>query len=329
MSRTQWIDNAKGIAIILVVAAHVWRGLRDAKLLAWTQAFQYLDFTVYSFHMAAFFLLAGLTASISRGKGKGWLRPILELYAVYLFWSFLQTLLMLGLSRLTNGSVSVYDLISVPFHAPAQFWFIYILILFRVVVNVVPERVGLYAAATFFLGASMLTRSESFAFKFSHYLLFFVAGYYLVPRLDWLRLDRTVTESLMATAVTLALSFACMHFGLRSYDSILALPLAAFGMLAIFYCSRAIENIAIGQIFNLLGRYSLPIYILHIIAASGVRILLVRLGITDGHILVLVCTLAGLILPVCAYLAADRFGLEALFSMRWSRRTRKQAKVTP
>ena len=59
--RAEWIDAAKGAAIMAVVFGHVWRGLDTAGLGPGAPIFETVDRFIYLFHMPAFFLLAGLT----------------------------------------------------------------------------------------------------------------------------------------------------------------------------------------------------------------------------------------------------------------------------
>src|SRR4051794_36832842 len=57
--RVEWIDTAKGIAIILVVVGHDLRGLMAAGILPRAGATEIIDGWIYAFHMPLFFVLAG------------------------------------------------------------------------------------------------------------------------------------------------------------------------------------------------------------------------------------------------------------------------------
>jgi fucose 4-O-acetylase-like acetyltransferase len=324
--RSQWIDNAKGQAILLVVIAHVWRGLRDAKLLEWTPSLQYLDYTIYSFHMPAFFVLAGVTAYISDSKGRGWIRAVVQLYAVYLFWSLIQTSLMFFLSKLTTGNLTLRDIYLIPIKPNAQFWFVLALIQFRIAANILPSRCLLVLAVCLFAYGTQILKSESGPFQICHFLLYFAVGYrsveWIEQRLESSLIGNARYQALMLLVPgLLALSLVFFISGL-SYDSVFAVVLAGVGMLTLYHSSRALESKRSGQLFNVLGLYSLPIYILHIMAASGVRVAAVRLGITDNaFVLFVLCVLAGIAAPIVAYQIAARVGLAWLFTMRWKRST--------
>ncbi len=59
-NRTDWVDYAKGIGILLVVYGHVARGLFNANIDMPTAFYHMADSVVYSFHMPLFFFLSEL-----------------------------------------------------------------------------------------------------------------------------------------------------------------------------------------------------------------------------------------------------------------------------
>jgi hypothetical protein len=63
-----------------------------------------------------------------------------------------------------------------------------------------------------------------------------------------------------------------------------------------------------------LGQQSMTIYLVHILAGSGCRIILLKVfGISSVGIHLLIGTLGGLLLPLLFYIGCIRFGLSALF----------------
>ncbi|HDY8515303.1 TPA: acyltransferase family protein, partial [Klebsiella pneumoniae] len=69
--REVWVDYAKALGIILVVAGHVNRGLYSSGIYISKQFYTLFDSVIYTFHMPLFFFLSGLffVKSIG-GKGK-------------------------------------------------------------------------------------------------------------------------------------------------------------------------------------------------------------------------------------------------------------------
>jgi fucose 4-O-acetylase-like acetyltransferase len=91
--RTDWVDYAKGIGIILVVYAHLLSSGYHGGLAINTHFFLLSDSIIYSFHMPLFFFLSGLFARQSymkRGVKTFFLSKIKILGYPYLIWSCIQ-----------------------------------------------------------------------------------------------------------------------------------------------------------------------------------------------------------------------------------------------
>lgn len=105
--RISWIDVAKGILIFLVVLGH-------------SQITKTTALVIYSFHMAAFFFLSGLTFSANndfwiflKKKLSALLLPYLAFSFLFLAFQFLKaTILHMGVFNLRSGIVSVFIPIS-------------------------------------------------------------------------------------------------------------------------------------------------------------------------------------------------------------------------
>ena len=60
-SRLNWIDYARGIAIILVCYRHVYEGSKEAGIPVKDYNFlEYANISLYSFRMPLFFIISGL-----------------------------------------------------------------------------------------------------------------------------------------------------------------------------------------------------------------------------------------------------------------------------
>jgi predicted histidine transporter YuiF (NhaC family) len=54
----------------------------------------------------------------------------------------------------------------------------------------------------------------------------------------------------------------------------------------------------------------MTIYVMHVLATAGTRIVMVKLGIdVPGTVYLAACTAAGIIAPLCAHVVLDRLGL--------------------
>src|SRR5882762_1606658 len=89
--RLDTIDIVKALAIILVAVGHTAQGLFHRGWWA-TPSFFFTDRYIYSFHMAAFFFVAGLFAAQSLAKRGAWsftLQKLGTLIYPYVLWAVL------------------------------------------------------------------------------------------------------------------------------------------------------------------------------------------------------------------------------------------------
>ncbi|RYF96403.1 MAG: acyltransferase, partial [Chitinophagaceae bacterium] len=113
-TRLQWVDHARGLAIIMVVYRHVIVGMQRSSLPV-TELMYSLQEVVYNFRMPVFFILSGifLTASLKKkdslSVGKD--RAATILYP-YLVWGTITILLQILFSGYANAKREWSDLLN-------------------------------------------------------------------------------------------------------------------------------------------------------------------------------------------------------------------------
>ncbi|MFT4505348.1 OpgC domain-containing protein [Caballeronia sp. 15711] len=93
--------------------------------------------------------------------------------------------------------------------------------------------------------------------------------------------------------------------------------------LTMIVCYRANQTLAKAPLV-LCGQRSMHMYVMHILAAAGIRIVLTRAGVENGYVLLLIVTVFGIVLPlgvsqaleiagrvVCGTLPAPRTGVRS------------------
>lgn len=93
--RIEWIDIAKAIGIILVIAGHSYN---DCGLINW----------IYSFHMPLFFFLSGLTFTVNDRTITGFIkRKVKSLLIPYLMYSFVYIIFYFVINTFGNGTIDL------------------------------------------------------------------------------------------------------------------------------------------------------------------------------------------------------------------------------
>lgn len=322
--RSTWVDYAKAVGIVLVVYGHVARGLVNAGLPVDPLLRGLVDSIVYSFHMPLFFFLSGLhfREALAKRGGLGLvLNKVDTIFYPYVVWSLLQGGIEVGLAPYTNSHVGWGEVLALLWAPRAQFWFLH----------------SLFAV---FVAGALLYSLCGFRHVWLLWLAF--AGYYCGKAMPWIAPLAGVV-SVLIVHFALGIAFATVRsrferagIGLAVLLLVLAvvgqyafhvtfgldytaggpaqLILATVSILALAACCIVLGRWRIGWL-RFVGVSSMSIYLMHILAGSGIRIVLQRLfGIHDVAVHLLVGTILGILLPLLAQALIRRAGMGFLFA---------------
>ena len=327
--RNQWVDYAKAIGILLVVYGHVARGLYNAGIAIPEKTYALADSIVYSFHMPLFFFLSGLFfyQSLTKRGGRALIASKIDTIAYpYILWSLLQGSIEVFLSSHTNSNIHMNDVLALFWSPRAQFWYLYALFVVFIVSTVLYKMAPKHLAAQvvtplLLLAASLLyifpqLLPKIFIFRYiANDLVFFVLGIFftqLAHKTDFL--GRPVSLVLLTTAVIAYQYYFHVNKGFTNAHK--GLPLLLLASLTIIWvvslAKVATQKYSKTMLF--IGASSMGIYLMHIVAGSGARVLLKALGIYSYSVhLWLGCALA-VLGPLAALYFIKRFKIPLLFS---------------
>lgn len=316
----QWVNTAKGIGIILVVYGHVARGLDSAGINF--LFFATTDALIYSFHMPLFFFLSGLFFEQSLSKRS--LHQFISnkvgvLLWPYLIWSSIQGLTEVGLSHYLNGNAELADLITLLWQPRAQFWFIYVLF-FIVSCSALAKSTHRYVwyALLGFTTLAYFYHDTIIPIWIFNYLainyIFFNTGIITKARIGQVSKLANPIQFCSFTLVFIIASYLVLtnsytQISMSSLRLIAALSGIALTIGISLRCSGKLESV-----LSYLGRYSLEIYLLHILFGSGSRVVLKHvLGIGAAAPQLIIGCIIGLIGPLIVCEIARRLNLGFLF----------------
>jgi len=306
-NRDAWVDYAKAIGIVLVVYGHVSRGVFNAGIPLDVPLYQLVDSIVYSFHMPLFFFLSGLFFFHSlhrRGPAALAANKIDTILYPYVLWSLIQGLTEVWLAGYTNGNVSLTEVLSL-WNPRAQFWFLYALFLVMLTAILVYRResrlflLGLLAVAALayvFQAAIPAALHSDYVVK---NFVFFALGVWFI----------TVKESVArrpgAWALAGVIGFVAVQYGFHVGLGLVHTDKGVASLLVAIVSILAVASLCIwlartpARWVLALGGASMGIYLMHILAGSGARILVGRfLGVQDAMIYLLVGCLVSVLLPI-------------------------------
>jgi fucose 4-O-acetylase-like acetyltransferase len=320
-SRIIWLDAARGTGMLAVVVG------REVPA-----HFRELFAGIYVFHMPLFFFLSGLLVTRRLGKSrKGFLIDLaITIVYPYFLWSIVQYSAIYAAGALVNRPVEVFwpVILRLPLVSISQFWFLYVLFLLHLAAWVVVPRWGervLLALALMAKIAVLLVPMPVMLRLAMVHGLFYAAGV-CTGSGGIERIRAALVERRWALPMLIVVGIASCWIAasaiaasqpdfqsLRSWQtSVIAwriwyLPAALAGMGAVLALAFLASGPA-GRLLAFIGKQSMAILVLHILAIAGTRIVLTRLfGPLDPHLLLVACVTAGIIGPIAARELARRF----------------------
>lgn len=295
----KWVNIAKGIAIFLVVYGHVIDGLADS---GYTFAsYEVQHGIIYSFHMPLFFFLSGLffdnmlkreLLTVIKSRALSLLYP-------YFLWGIIQGSIMAILSKFTNSGAGWEKVLLLPVDPFGQFWYLYDLFfmillylgLYKLVKN--KSTVLIFAIAAFVATPFMDMWEFSRIF---HHFIFLVLGAMFFDFESWFEVKK------IRIFIVLIIASLCSFWAGLNLLNFLIFGLVGTGITVVL--AKIVRN---NRFLELLGIKSLSIYLFHILALAGSRIVLTKFwGFENIPILIVTLTIIGILLPLIADNVAER-----------------------
>lgn len=306
-----WIDFARGIGIVLVVYGHVLSGLVRAEVFPAGPLWRWMDYTLYTFHMPLFFFLAGLNVqhSLRRGAQSFLAGKVWTIAYPYVLWSLVQGGTAMLLAHDANIAILPSDLAAI-WHRPiAQFWFLYALMICHVAAALIPSRRTMIVIAAIGFAVFLLLPPAQAGLPLTlHDFPFYLAGVYGSRAVTAWRPSGWPVLALIVLAFAGAAAVGGRLSGMDAHG-LASLPACVLGIGATVALCKLL-NEKRHRWLALVGVTSMTIYVLHILAGSGLRIVMLKLHVPPEPWAYLIAgTIAGVVLPLLAHLVLQRLNL--------------------
>ncbi|MGZ8543812.1 MAG: acyltransferase family protein [Flavisolibacter sp.] len=331
--RLDWVDYARGIAIIFVVFRHTMVGLNRSGLIVPTWLYQIQEFTV-NFRMPAFFMLSGIflaKAVMKKDRPDVFKKKVSTLLYPYLLWTTIFISIQILLSDYTNASRTPEDYLNIILQPRSLDHMWYLLALFTTTcLYLFSSRLIASAIAQLTLGVilhflSYFVREYSLISDLGYYYIFLVLGVVLSQNL--ISSQGQHKYELLKVVLLLLPFFAFAQWYWLEYgkESLLLMPVS-LGIILLacvffyFFCRWARKQGIFTGLINI-GRHSVYIYILHLLIIAGFRILATNLfHVQNVYVLVFGSLVLSIVIPILAYRNLGRFGFHYLFSLEKPRK---------
>lgn len=308
--REIWVDNIKVIACILVVLGHLFMSMVTANVLPDTDLYQWFRQTIYYFHVPLFFICSGyLYQKLSRiddihSWRKNVLKKTLNLGVPYFAFSFATWLLKTVFSSSVNTQIGgLFDTLFI--HPTAPYWYLYALFFLFLITPTFRNKsiavIGLLIALIF---KALGIFEGGYGVQVISYVLsneiWFVIGMCLsVVEFKRYLLKRSMIAPIATGAIFLLLSIWVYMIGInhRVISFLLGL-LACFSVVTLM--AKIYENRGQSVAFGVLAKYTMPIFLMHTLFAAPLRIVLLKIGIQNAMVHVILGIAISFIGPMIA-----------------------------
>ncbi|WP_162242585.1 acyltransferase family protein [Leifsonia sp. Leaf336] len=335
-NRDLTVDAAKAIAIIAVVLGHVIQGVAASGIIDGdSDAYAMANRFLYLFHMPVFAFLTALFVSRAAqrdGTARYFRSRVVTLVYLYVLWSLLQGTVRMLTGSLVNYPTSPLEIVQL--WAPeGQLWFLaWLIVMTTAAVIVQPWRSRTRAVLA--LALAGLVSLALWGIPFSYFgtqglglSVYFIAGtVWGAPRFTaqvqavptivcWIgavagwALVAALVVVTRATPPTIEGDFRTA--GSTAFGVVGSLA----GVVAVIATSRLLSRAgpAAGWL-ALVGTRTLEIFLAHILATSGTRIVLSLAGVDDPAVHIVAGTIAGVGLPLLLWAVCARLRFPWLFA---------------
>ena len=312
VKRDVWVDNVKVVACILVVLGHFFQSMVKSNLMIDSFWYEWFEHAIYYFHVPLFFICSGyLYQKYSKVDDiSSWINSIkkksIALGVPYFTFSFATW----GLKKVFASSVN--DQIggladTLLNHPTSPYWYLYILfIMFLVTWNTYSRKnqLMLLVIATILKLASVygVYTNVYFIDKLFENWVWFVIGMCLAQNLLIIpSIPLAICMIVIFILGTLSVAFGAITFKIAGF---------ALGLIACF----AVLGIVVGcfvdgkqiKIFELAGRYTMPIFLMHTLFAAPFRSVLLKLGIDNLVVHITLGLMVSIVGPIISMVLLEK-----------------------
>ncbi len=305
--REKWIDDIKGFAIILVVIGHAidgfeLNGIYDHAKYAWN----FFDL-IYAFHMPLFFWISGYVfkrAYLDKEKHvtdkKRLSTHVLNFVWIYTIFSVVKILLKILSTGHVIKEASFWDILLIPIKPITPYWYLYVLIVLYLIVpfllrfNII-ILICTWGIISLFCYISFFEAIDGYGlFYVLKYGFFFLLGVYQNddPKLN--SVNRFVECCSFIVCSIVAFSRYSLPGILSSGFWRFVCALVMTYCLIVWFHDYCIKV----DFFNVIGRFSLEIYTLHMFITRPIGFMLNALHISNYALGFIITVTLGVLIPL-------------------------------
>lgn len=321
--RIVWVDYVKAFACFLVVLGHLLQSLQKANLDNHTQITDFINWFIYLFHMPLFMCMSGFLYCKSK-KEFTWenykkfeKKKIINLLVPYITFYLLFIAINVMFSGSVNNKRGIDDVLNIFNNPMPPYWFLYALLSIFLLIPLV-EKILKYDKQQVF-SLLIILKIISIFWKSKIYLIdsfmenaiYFYFGVFI--NLGKSNNRKNIINKVLLIIMYVACSILYYNYINEINKIAKAIINIIFALLGTYISVIIFRNIEKNIILDTFKKYTFEIYLTHTIFAAGVRIVLLKLGITNYVIHFVLGILASIDIPVMMSIISKKIKYTEIF----------------
>lgn len=309
--REVWIDYVKVIACVLVVLGHLLQSFSSAELIARNAVYRWFEASIYCYHVPLFFICSGYLyqkhTRLDSWKSYGChvLKKAVVLGVPYFTFSVLTWALKFFFADSVNSALKG-SLTEALFLSPlSPYWYLYVLFFLFLFVPTASKKatIPILFVLSIVGKVAVVAGAETPVYFVNGILknaIWFVLGMGLAYAQINLKGMKKVWFATAGFCLFIGGSIIATYYQAENHQAI-AFPLGIVACISVLILVINFEDLLTrSKVFPWLARYTLPIFLMHTLAAAPIRVLLVKIGVHSAPVHIIVGMLASFLLPIFA-----------------------------
>ena len=340
-SRELWVDYTKMFACILVVLGHLLQGLNKANI-QWNESlYSNINTFIYIFHMPLFMCLSGyLYKRYTKIRNlreyfEFIKKKLINLGIPYIIFYLAYVLINMMFSSSVNSQKGIQDILNILTNPIPPFWFLYALFFIFLLVPLLEKL--LKNNRKLILVISILLHIFNIYYKSEIYAIDIVFEYFVYFYIGEFLVDKIKENYKNMNVLLNIIFFIILSLG---YCYIVENNILSNNITLIFKFILAILGVSVNikvfknwvkviekyRILNVMSKNTFPIYLMHTIFSAGIRIVLLKLNITNFYIHLFFGLALGIVGPIIVekILEKIKYGNIILYPLKTLTKVRKE-----
>lgn len=322
--RIEWVDYLKAFACFLVVMGHLIQSLQKANIDNYTNITSFINWFIYLFHMPLFMCISGFLYCKTK-KEFTWesykefeINKIINLLIPYVTFY----LTFIGINMMFSSSVNnvrgLNDLLGILNNPMPPFWFLYALLSIFIVIPIIELIFKNNKKTTFVFWAILkiisifIKTNIYFIDAIMSYSIYFYFGTFINEKSKF---EKKKNISINIFCIIIYIIMSIIYYRHNKYITSFYINLMniIFAISGIYICINIFRTIEPSKFLDTFKNYTFQIYLTHTIFAAGIRIVLLKIGITNYFIQFSIGLIVSIYVPVIMSIISKKIMYTEIF----------------